>query len=332
MVKKNLNSATAVTTKALVQQESYAKSLSLSGRKKASSAISGLHDSRFRGRGMDYQESRVYQAGDDIRNMDWLVTARTGTPHTKLFQEERERPIHIIMDTNTSMSFGTRKEFKSVTAAKAASILAWAAVKNGDRVGVMSYGKNGIHHEKPVGGKRGMMRLIAHLVQADAHENIPETNKKTQLQDALQRLRGIIRPGSLVIIVSDFYQLGPEVKRHLIQLKKHNDVLALFITDSFEINTPLPGIYGINNGQKSVVFNSKKNRDVKNMQHKQYQHLDNVYANIQKSGVPVIPVLTSDKLQDKIKQAIKAPAAAWSIFRKGIQQPDIDANTGAKYG
>ncbi|MFK8012017.1 MAG: DUF58 domain-containing protein [Marinicellaceae bacterium] len=316
MNKNSHNSATQVTTKALVQQQVHAKTLSLSSRKKASSAISGLHDSRFRGRGMDYQESRVYQAGDDIRNMDWLVTARTGTAHTKLFQEERERPIHILMDTNTSMAFGTRKEFKSVTAAKAASLLSWAAVKNGDRVGVMSYGKNGIHHQKPVGGKRGMMRLIAHLVQADEHVADQDA---TQLQDALKRLRSIIRPGSLIIIVSDFYHLGEEVKQHLMQLKKHNDVLALFITDEFEIHTPLPGVYGVNNGDKSVVFNTKKNSDVNSMQTRQNQHLDNVYENVQKSGVPVIPILTNDKLQDKIKQAIKVPDVAWSVFRSGIE-------------
>lgn len=311
-----MSSATKVTTKALVQQQVYAKVLSLSGRKKASSAISGLHDSRFRGRGMDYQESRVYQAGDDIRNMDWLVTARTGTAHTKLFQEERERPIHIIMDNNTSMKFGTRKQFKSVAAAKAASLLAWAAVKNGDRVGVLSYGKKGIHHEKPIGGKRGMMRLIAHLVQADIDiENKAET---TLLEDALKRLRTIIRPGSLVIIISDFYQLGKDVKRHLIQLNKHNDVMALFITDNFEINTPLPGVYGINNDKNAVVFNSNKDIDIKNMKQKQNQHLDRVYENIQKSGVPVIPVMTNDNLQDKIKHAMKSPATAWSTWRNTL--------------
>jgi len=309
-----MNSATHVTTQALVEQQSYAKTLSLSSRKKASSAISGLHDSRFRGRGMDYQESRVYQAGDDIRNMDWLVTARTGTAHTKLFQEERERPIHIVIDTNASMSFGTKKEFKSVTAAKAASLLAWAAVKNGDRVGVMSYGKDGIHHEKPVGGKRGMMRLIAHLVQTSNQES----EKTTPLEEALQRLRTIIRPGSLVIIVSDFYQLGRDVKRHLIQLSKHNDILALFISDKFEVNTPLPAVYGIQNQDKSVVFNSAKESEKNNMQQKQNQHLEDIYENIQKSGVPVIPIMTDDKLEDKIKQALKSPSAAWSSWRKAL--------------
>lgn len=309
-----MSSATQVTTKALVQQQVHAKNLTLSGRKKASSAISGLHDSRFRGRGMDYQESRVYQAGDDIRNMDWLVTARTGTAHTKLFQEERERPIHVVIDTNTSMAFGTRQEFKSVTAAKVAALLAWAAVKNGDRVGVMNYGKNGIHHEKPVGGKRGMMRLIAHLVQADKDKS----EKHTLLQDALKRLRTIIRPGSLVIIISDFYHLGKDVKRHLIQLNKHNDVLAFFVTDTFEINSTLPGVYGVNSDESSVVFNANKDSDAKKMKQKQSQHMDNVYENIQKSGVPVIPILTNDNLQEKVKHSIKSPATAWNSFRSSV--------------
>jgi len=309
-----MSSATQVTTKALVQQQVHAKNLTLSGRKKASSAISGLHDSRFRGRGMDYQESRVYQAGDDIRNMDWLVTARTGTAHTKLFQEERERPIHVVIDTNKSMAFGTRNEFKSVTAAKVAALLSWAAVKNGDRVGVMDYGKNGIHHEKPVGGKRGMMRLIAHLVQADKNKS----EDHTLLEDALKRLRTIIRPGSLVIIISDFYHLGKDVKRHLIQLNKHNDVLAVFVTDTFEIKSPLPGIYGVSSEENSVVFNANKDSDAKKMKQKQNQHLDNVYENIQKSGVPVIPILTNDNLQEKVKHSIKSPSTAWNSFRNSI--------------
>ena len=94
--------------------------------------------------------------------------------------------------------------------------------------------------------------------------------------------------------------------------------MSLFVTDEFEIHTPLPGVYGVNNSDKSVVFNTKKHSDVDSMQKRQNQHLDNVYENIQKSGVPVIPILTSDKLQDKIKQAIKAPDAAWSVFRNAI--------------
>ena len=95
----------------------------------------GSNVSRLRGRGMDFAEVRNYQAGDEIRHMEWRVTARTGKPHVKLYEEERERPVIILTDFNPSMYFGTRLAFKSVIAARLAAILAWTVVKQGDRVG-----------------------------------------------------------------------------------------------------------------------------------------------------------------------------------------------------
>jgi Uncharacterized conserved protein (some members contain a von Willebrand factor type A (vWA) domain) len=135
-----LEAKTRVLAKTLVNTRRHVRLFNLTAIKKATSAISGLHDSRFRGRGMDYLESRAYQAGDDIRNMDWRVTARTGIAHTKLFQEERERPIYLLVDNNPSMRFATRGQFKSVIAAQIAAALGWSAVQQGDRVGVMTFG------------------------------------------------------------------------------------------------------------------------------------------------------------------------------------------------
>src|SRR5215813_1795413 len=100
---------------------------------------SATHGSRFRGRGVDYVESRGYQPGDDIRQMDWRVTARTGRPHTKVFQEEREQSILLVVSHNASMRFGTRVRFKSVQAARAAALVAWAAALGGDRIGALGY-------------------------------------------------------------------------------------------------------------------------------------------------------------------------------------------------
>ena len=100
----------------------------------AASALAGAYRSRFRGRGVDFLESRNYQPGDDIRNMDWRVTARTGKPHTKIFQEERERPVLIVLDAGPSLFFGTRRQLKSVAAGKMAAAIAWAAVRRGDRI------------------------------------------------------------------------------------------------------------------------------------------------------------------------------------------------------
>ena len=110
--------------------------------KKALASMAGGHISSFRGRGIDFSEVRIYQPGDDIRNIDWRVTARTNKPHTKLYREERERPVYIVVDQCQSMFFGSKKTFKSVTAARAAANLAWGTIDNGDRVGGLVFSDN----------------------------------------------------------------------------------------------------------------------------------------------------------------------------------------------
>ena len=128
-----LNAATRVTSRELIELRRHARKLDLTRRRPALAQLAGNHASRFRGRGMDYQESRAYQPGDDIRNMDWRVTARSGRAHTKLFQEERERPVVFCIDLGPSLFFATRGALKSVIAARAATLLAWAAAAQGDR-------------------------------------------------------------------------------------------------------------------------------------------------------------------------------------------------------
>src|SRR5580704_9496252 len=113
---------------------------------------SATHGSRFRGRGVDYVESRGYQPGDDIRQMDWRVTARTGRPHTKLFTEERERSVLVVLSCNPSLRFGTRVRFKSVQAARTAALIAWATALSGDRIGAIGYGPGLNAEVKPGGG------------------------------------------------------------------------------------------------------------------------------------------------------------------------------------
>jgi uncharacterized protein (DUF58 family) len=131
----NPEQAIHVTLDELINLRMQARHLSLHSKHPAMHAMSGNHVSHFKGRGMDYMESRIYQAGDDIRNMDWRVTARTGQPHIKLFQEERQRPVMIMLDYNPGMFFASQGRFKSVVASQAAALLAWSALNNGDRVG-----------------------------------------------------------------------------------------------------------------------------------------------------------------------------------------------------
>lgn len=309
-VKHNPN--TQVLAKTMVGTRHHARQFNLTSIKKASSAISGLHDSRFRGRGMDYLESRIYQAGDDIRNMDWRVTARTGDAHTKLFQEERERPTYLVVDTNLGMHFGTRSQFKSVLASKVASLLGWSSVMQGDRIGVMTFGIHGVHIIKATAGKRGMMAMTAHLIKAYDRNQSAETQQQHKLDEALKQLRTIIRPGSLVVVVSDFYALGTDAKRHLLQLRKHNDVLAIKISDPFENQLPKPALYGVQTGNRPRVLDSKQNRTIKKLLNKQRQHFIALKENIIKAGVPLIPLQTDHAWVQALKNGLGNPSLAYS--------------------
>lgn len=245
-----INSATRVTLKQLLDLQGHAGKLDLSRRQPARAHLAGNHPSRFRGRGMDYQESRNYQPGDDIRNMDWRVTARVGRPHTKLFQEERERPVIFMIDFGPSLFFATRGALKSVVAARAATLLAWAAAAQGDRIGALLF--NGGHRElKPRSRHRGVLQLIHELVeQSDPRVGLAAEPRPKGLNEALIRLRRIVRPGSLVICISDFLTLDESAADELLRLRRHNDLVSLQITDPIEMSTPPPGRYGVSDGQR----------------------------------------------------------------------------------
>ncbi|WP_395373213.1 DUF58 domain-containing protein [Marinicella sp. W31] len=304
-----------VTADTMVRQRHHARQFNLTGIKKATSAISGLHDSRFRGRGMDYLESRAYQIGDDIRNMDWRVTARTGTAHTKLFQEERERPVYIVVDTNRSMHFGTRLRFKSVVAATAAAVLGWSSISQGDRIGVMTFGCHGIHPGRALAGKKGMMNLITHVVDAYAVNN----QHTETLSSALQQLRHINRPGSLIIVISDFYHLGSDCKRHLVQLRKHNDVLAVLTHDPFELHSMQPAYYGIGDAKRQLVLDAHKSSTRKRVENIRRDSNLEVVEQVAKAGVAVLPLQTDQPVVNTLKQGLKNPAVAFANWIEQAQ-------------
>jgi uncharacterized protein (DUF58 family) len=212
---------------------------------------------------MDYLESRLYQPGDDVRNMDWRVTARSGKAHIKLYQEERERPVVLVVDLGTSMFFGTRRALKSVVAARAAALIGWASVLNGDRVGALLF--NGTHTElPPTGGRKGAIRLIRHLVQStDPEKGLAAGATTAGLNAALEKLRRVARPGSLVVVLSDFYGVDEQTRGHLVQLRRHCDLLLCQVLDPAELG-PLPaGSYGISNGMSrgEMDLHSRARRD-----------------------------------------------------------------------
>jgi uncharacterized protein (DUF58 family) len=202
-------------------------------------ARSGGHASRLYGRGMDYAESRAYQAGDDVRRLDWRLTARSGKLHTKLFQEEREGRLLILLDTHASLRFGTRVRFKSVQAARAAAIAAWLAVRAGERVGMMAFGT----HDRllrPQGAARGALAVCGALTDWDA---LPATARAEPLSEALLRARRLQHGASRVLLLSDGFSADGEARQHLLELKVRARVGVLVLADPLERELPPPGRY-----------------------------------------------------------------------------------------
>jgi uncharacterized protein (DUF58 family) len=229
-------------------------------RRKVVGSRGAAHASRLRGRGVDYAESRNYQPGDDIRQMDWRVTARTGRPHTKLFQEERERNVLLVVSHNPSMHFGTRVRFKSVQAARLAALIAWAATANGDRIGAIGYGPGLNAEVKPGGGSRGALRLLRALrewdaIAADGHATVP-------LSHALQRAQRLARPGSQIVVLGDGFDCDPASEPLLSLLARHCDVAAVLLTDPLEHKAPPPARYALrsDSGRVQLDFGAASTR------------------------------------------------------------------------
>ncbi len=220
---------------------------------------SGGYLSRFKGRGMEFDEARLYQAGDDVRTLDWRVTARTGALHTKLFREERERTVLVWVDMRPAMFFATRGAFKSVVAARAAALIGWSANRQGDRLGGLVFSA-AMHHElRPKRGKSAVLSLLRQLSQASrwqSHYN----EREPDADMALARLRRVAKPGSLIFLCSDFRKLGAQAESHLAQLARHNDVVLFHIYDPLEVELPRRGVYRVAWGERSSLFSGDDQR------------------------------------------------------------------------
>ncbi len=249
---------TRISPAALIRLRHQAAGLPLHS-KRVRAQQGGAYLSPFKGRGMEFAESRIYLAGDDIRNMDWRVTARTGKPHTKIFQEERERPVFLWLDLNPSMFFATRGAFKSVIAARVAALLAWSTVSANDRLGACIFAGDQFTHVRPARGKSAALELIGRTCKHPAwtHQDVAQ---KKSLTPALAQLRRLTRPGSLVFLISDFRDdagdLDEQARAHLVNLARHNDVVLVQIHDPVEAALPAIGHCKVSHGEQELLLNT----------------------------------------------------------------------------
>jgi uncharacterized protein (DUF58 family) len=255
IAERELSTPTSVGLRELIQLKPAGEMIKLSTPRIRAFAAGG-HLSPFKGRGVEFDESRPYQEGDDLRTIDWRVTARSGKPHTKVFREERNRPIILWLDLGASMMFATRHAYKAVVAARAAALIAWSAIANGDQLGGLVF--NETHHDelRPRLGRRAALRLLQLIASNQAWQERAEDTATGAALSALKRLTRVARPGSLAFLFSDFSSLDQDFERQLRQLASHSDVQLLHIYDPIETELPPPGQYRIDIGKRVYTIDT----------------------------------------------------------------------------
>ena len=260
----------------------------------------GSNRSSFRGSGMEFDEVRLYQAGDDERAIDWRVTARTGTVHTKLFHEERERPVLLLVDLRSNMQFGTRVQFKSTLAARIAARLAWAAIDSGDRVGGFLSTPSGTSTFPIRRGTSATMTFLKGM--AEATHLHTEAGDEAPLHVTIDRLRQVSRPGTLVYIISDFVDCNEQTQRAIRRLALHAHVTNIMLFDPLETSLPSNADYRVSDGSGVVSLGAVGKAALLNHSHDFEARRQRIETLSRQRGMAFLAIATHDDANTALRR------------------------------
>lgn len=283
--------------------EGRARSLTFLPRQPPRSVLNGRHASRLRGRGLNFEELRDYLPGDDIRAIDWKVTARTGRPHVRVMTEERDRPALIVVDQRMSMFFGSRLSMKSVTAAEAAALAAFRILDQGDRVGGIVFGDEHLAEIRPQRSRATLDRFLAALADANAllRADAPDV-APMPLTRVLRAVARIAARNHLIIVLSDFDVIDDETRRVVTGLSRHNDLVLVLVTDPFAGEMPAGLRLVVSNGSLQAELDTGDNSLYRDLQAMAQGRLAEVLDWQRALGVPVLPLSAGEETLPQIRR------------------------------
>ena len=274
----------------LIAARFSARFLDVTKASRALANLAGAKRSYRRVRGVEFDEVRQYTAGDDVRAIDWRVTARSGEPNTKLFHEERERPVLISLDLRHTMRFGSRNCFKSVLAAHTASLLLWSALDRGERVGGMVVSGDRAEDIRPARSRHTVLAIIREMVRCDKNNSDGEP---LPLAEQLKQIQRIARPGSALFLISDFHDgLDPKVLQTLRRLVQHVQITGVMISDPLERNLPAAGHYVVSDASGRSALNTGNRKLVAQFSAEFDEHEQALREAYQGLRIPLIPIST----------------------------------------
>jgi len=279
-----------------------ARALSLLPRQPASSILNGRHGSRLRGRGLNFEELRGYLPGDDIRTIDWKVTARTGEPHVRVYTEERDRPALVVVDQRMSMFFGSQVYMKSVVAAEAAAIVAHRILGQGDRIGGLVFGDSIIAEHPPQRRTLALNQLVNSIAQANQilHPVQTAPAEPIHLNTLLKRTVRIVKTNTLVALFSDFEGLNAESEKYLRKLALANDLIIFNVFDPASRGLPASLRLAISDGMQQADLDASDPNVRARINTVLVNRLDILHDWSRKYSFPIVPLETDSPALDQM--------------------------------
>jgi len=290
---------------ALRRLQHLAKGFSFLPEQPVNSILSGQNVSKLRGRGLNFEELRHYRPGDDIRSMDWKVTRRTGKPHIKVYTEERERNIYLVVDQRSSMFFGSTHKMKSVIAAELAALMAWRVADTSDRVGALVFNDSEI---KIVPAKRGRQHVINVLSEIVKQNNSLQLGMSVEepnasMNKALAKLSHICGNNALVVLVSDGAGWDEKSTEYIKRIRQHNEIIACHISDPLEQQLPKMSQMVVSDGEQQIQFSSLESKIQEKYQAKIAEQLVRYTNTTRKYRIPLLNISTILPVEQQVRKA-----------------------------
>lgn len=288
----------------LLRLKHRATGFSFLPRQPVHSLLTGRHASRLRGRGLNFEELRHYFEGDDTRSIDWRATARLGTPHVRVYSEERDRPVLLLVDQRSTMFFGSRRCMKSVAAAEVAALAAWRVTSLGDRVGAVVFGDTRVVDIRPQARDAGVVRVLSEVARQNRLLGAPGDTATDQLNEALRHAARMATHDWLICMISDGSGADEETTRLVTRLCAHNDMLAIYVHDPLEHDLPDVGtaIFASDRGQIEVDSSSASLRERFGIS--QMERRARLAGFSRRREIPVLPVSTERDAARQLQELI----------------------------
>ncbi|WP_417850831.1 DUF58 domain-containing protein [Thalassoglobus sp.] len=303
-----MTSRVTISLDKLLMLKAKARGFSFRSKQPAGSLLSGRHASRLRGRGLSFEELRAYHPGDDIRLMDWKATARLRSPQIRVYNEERDRPLLLLVDQRSTMFFGSQVAMKSVVAAEVAALSGWKALEGGDRVGSIVFNEQRIEETRPHRSQSRLLQVFHQLVSFNQELTKPKLPVGTiGINSVLKRAATVAKHDHLIILISDLIGIDNETQQLASQLAAHNDVLIAVVYDPLGIT--LSGDSDMVAEQQGKTWKIPKggrfSEDFKSVFEEQFVHWQRIFQSLK---IPLFPITTARPAIDQIRSRLGEPS------------------------